>query len=232
MYKGVIFDLDNTLYDYETINELAMNSLKEYSCSILKITEEQFKVAFKQARESTKINMADCAAQHNRIIYCQKTLEYLGRKPTSYALEMYEVYWGTMLDKMELNKGVLEIFQKLKELEVKIAICTDLTAHIQHRKIRKLGLQDYIDVLVTSEEAGCEKPNSNIFKLCLEKMNMNPDEVLYVGDSFSKDIVGANSVGIKPIWFNPSGEKQELFKNGIMQIGSFEQLLIWELLNE
>lgn len=203
MFKGAIFDLDDTLYNYKDINDIAIESVCNYTCKKLNINKDTFHKAFNAGRESTKNSIKyDCAAQHNRIIYFQKTLEVLKVNPVSYALEMYDIYWNTMLNEMKLNRGVIELFEYLKNNKIKIAICTDLTTHIQHRKLRKLGIDKYIDCIVTSEEVGLEKPNAIMFELCLEKLELNSKEVFYLGDSFKKDIIGASNVGILPIWIN------------------------------
>ena len=70
-------------------------------------------------------------------------------------------------------------------------IITDLTSQIQFRKIIYLGIDQYIDFIVTSEEAGAEKPNEKPFKLALSKISSNPNDVWMVGDNYGKDIVGA-----------------------------------------
>lgn len=203
MIKGVIFDLDDTLYSYKDINDNAINKVCEYICKKLNINKENFYKAFELGRENTKKVMTyDCAAKHNRMIYFQKTLELLDENPISYALEMYDIYWNTMLETMKLNNGVIDLFEYLKRNKIKIAICTDLTTHIQHRKIRKLAIDKYIDCIVTSEEAGLEKPNPIIFELCLSKLGLGPQDTIYVGDSFKKDIIGSYNMGIMPVWFN------------------------------
>lgn len=214
MFKSAIFDLDDTLYNYKDINNIAVKKACEYACIELNIDKRTFYEAFKIGRESTKnIMLYDCAAQHNRLIYFQKTLEILGVNPIAHALDLYDIYWNTILDEMRLNNGVIELFEYLKNKKIKIAICTDLTAHIQHRKLRMLGIKNYIDCIVTSEETGLEKPNHVMFELCLKKLGLQPQEAFYVGDSFKKDIIGANSVGIFPIWFND--KKNQINNNDI-----------------
>ncbi|WP_394884851.1 HAD family hydrolase [Clostridium butyricum] len=202
MLKAVIFDLDDTLYNYDEINKIAMQELCTYTCNTLNVDEDLFNKAFEYGRNSTKEGLENFASGHNRMIYYQKTLEFLGVNPIMYALEMYEVYWNSMLENMILNEGVMELLQFLKKKNIRIAICTDLTTHIQHRKIRKLNIEQYIDCIVTSEEAGEEKPGLKIFDLCLKKLNIVKGEAFYVGDSFKKDIIGANNAGLFPIWYN------------------------------
>ena len=72
---------------------------------------------------------------------------------------------------------------------------------IQHRKIKKLGLGEYVDYLVTSEEAGTEKPGRRIFERVMEKMGHGSEELLMVGDSERRDIEGAMDMGIPGILF-------------------------------
>ncbi|WP_394903260.1 HAD family hydrolase [Clostridium butyricum] len=201
--KAAIFDLDDTLYNYRKIHPVAMERVFEYVQYNIGISKTDFNKAYEIGKKSTKENMSyDCASQHNRIIYFQKTLEVLGMNPIKYTLALYDVYWNTMLELMQLNDGVIELLKYLRSKNIKIAICTDLTTHIQHRKLIKLELVEYIYCLVTSEEAGLEKPNQVMFNLCLEKLGVEANESFYIGDSFKKDILGAYYAGITPIWLN------------------------------
>ena len=209
MIKGILFDLDDTLYDYNALNRNAVSALTAYSCEKLQVSKETFEKAFSHGRQETKKGIDTLAAAHNRMIYMQKTLEYLQINPFAYALEMYDVYWNYMLENMCLFKGAEELLCYLKNKGVQLAICTDLTTHIQHRKVRKLGLDQYINVIVTSEEVGVEKPNIKMFLTVLDKLKMSPDEVLYVGDSYERDMVGAKKCGMRTYWYNPEGKKIE-----------------------
>ena len=101
--------------------------------------------------------------------------------------------------------GAVEFIRKLKKFGIKTAICTDMTAQIQYRKIDKLGLSNDIDFMVSSEETGLEKPSPIMFELALKKMNVKANEAAYFGDSLERDIEGAANVGIKPFWY--IGEK-------------------------
>jgi len=60
----------------------------------------------------------------------------------------------------------------------------------------ELGLQPYLDFKVTSAEVGCDKPNPEIFQAALKKAQVKPNEVVYVGDQYDLDIVGARGVGM------------------------------------
>ena len=81
-----------------------------------------------------------------------------------------------------------------------------MLAGIQMRKIRQLGLAERVDFLVTSEEAGRDKPDAAIFRLALYKAGCAASEALMVGDNFAHDISGAHRVGITGLWLHVHGE--------------------------
>lgn len=203
MIKAVVFDLDNTLYAYDPLDQEAGQRVQDFTCRMLGISKDRYQEAYQFGRAETKRKLGNVAASHNRLLYFQKTLEYMKVKPMPLSLQMYEMYWGTFLEKMQLFPGARSLIDSLCEKGIMIAVCTDLTAYIQHRKLIALGLSDDIFCLVTSEEAGREKPASEMFALCLEKMKLQAEEVCYIGDNYSKDIVGAKACGMKAIWFHP-----------------------------
>lgn len=213
MIKAAIFDLDDTLYGYKALDREAGDRVKMLVCKNLKVSEERYEEAFKRGRKVTKDSLGNTGASHNRMLYFQKTLEYLDCKPLSLSLQMYETYWGTFLTQMRLRPGVRELLDGLHDKGIKIGICTDLTAHIQHRKLEALGLVDDVDCLVTSEEAGQEKPAPEIFALCLEKLGLRPAEVCFIGDDYKKDVMGAVAAGMHAVWFCPE-EKTESMNSG------------------
>lgn len=217
MYKAVIFDLDDTLYDYRSVHNLSMEKLRAFACEKLRVTKKEFDVAFSLAKADTKSLLGGTGAGHNRMLYCQKTLENLGRSPVDGALEMYDCYWDCMLEHMKLRDGVMPLLERLRAAGVKIAVCTDLTAHIQHRKIRQLGLVPYIDVLVTSEEAGAEKPVGRIYELTMRKLReldwtITAGDCLFVGDDEKKDVEGPMRFGMDSTLFTSTCEIESYIK--------------------
>ncbi len=199
MIKAVIFDLDNTLYSYDECNEKATDALRIYACSRYKISAEEFEKAYSWAKAQVKHQLGNTGASHNRMLYMQLFLERIGCSPLDGSLDLYDLYWNTMLENMHAYSYVDELLKLLKESKIKIGILTDLTAHIQHRKIFKLGIDRYVDAIVTSEEAGEEKPASCMFKTMLTKLDVAATEALMVGDSKEKDIEGALGNGIDGI---------------------------------
>jgi putative hydrolase of the HAD superfamily len=79
----------------------------------------------------------------------------------------------------------------IRLLGIPTAIVTDMTAQIQFRKIVYFGLDHYFDFIVTSEEAGFDKPHELPFKIALEKMRLKGDCIWMIGDNPINDIKGA-----------------------------------------
>lgn len=202
MIKAVIFDLDNTLYSYDRCNQYAYLKLQEWGAS-QNIKESQFRTVLSQAREQVKKQLDyNYAARHNRVLYFQKFAEILGMNPFTTAPEMYHIYWNSFLEKAVLFDGAAEFLHKLKQSSVKTAICTDMTAHIQFRKILKLGIENDIDCMVSSEETGAEKPSAVMYTLTAQKLHVNPKNCIYIGDDYQRDMAGAKNANMIPIYFS------------------------------
>lgn len=227
MIKAVIFDLDDTLYDYKALERAAFECVGELVRERLGVSEEQCEEAFMRARQVTKAKLGETATSHSRMLYFQKTLEYLDIRPLYLALEMYETYWGFFLDNMILYPGVRELLEALHEKYIRVGVCTDLLAHIQHRKLRRLGMMDDVDCLVTSEEAGVEKPAPGIFHLCLEKLRLPAEEVCFVGDNLERDVKGAMAAGLQAVWFHPESEgdlRERMMRDDIDVVANYKEL--------
>ena len=103
---------------------------------------------------------------------------------------MEQTYWRTFLQSCILFPNVRELLNKLNNLNIQTAIITDLNSQIQFRKIIFFGLEQYFDYVVTSEEAGFDKPSKAPFELALKKLNLLPNECWMIGDNLNADILG------------------------------------------
>ena len=222
-YNGILLDIDNTLYDYDKSHKIAFDTVTTFLKEKFSISEEEVNRAYAKARSLVQIELGHTAASHNRLLYFQKMLELLEINPLTYSLIVYNLYWDTFLTSMKPFNGVYEFLEKYKN---RICLVTDLTAHIQHRKIKALKLDQYISLMVTSEEAGREKPHPYMFMAALKKMNLNANEVCMIGDSFNKDIVGASNLGIDAIWINLKKENKLYNTNIVTEVYSVNEIKI------
>jgi len=221
-YKGLLLDIDNTLYNYSDTHQKALEQLILITHNETSKDKTEIKDAYLRARTQIHTELSETASSHNRLLYIQRMFELLNINSMNLSLKLYNVYWDTFLDSIRLYDGVVKFLQLHQDKC--ICLVTDLTAHIQHRKIEKLGLYKYADYAVTSEEAGIEKPHPTMFMLALKKMNLNVDEVCMIGDSYKKDIIGASTLGIKSFWLNKENQKETFESKLIVEFQEFEEL--------
>ena len=195
---AVLFDIDNTLYEYEPADEAGNSALREEVKSLLQIPEKLYDTAFQQARQKVKERLADTASGHSRLLYIQKSLEILGLKSKPLlSLYLEEIYWRAYFQKVTLFPGALETFELLRAWDIPLGIVTDLTTRLQLRKLVYLNLEHYFDVVVTSEETGADKPDVSNFELALSKLQLNKDsgQIWMIGDDTESDVLGGKTIG-------------------------------------
>ena len=71
-YKGILLDIDNTLYDYNKPHAFAKNKVLEYCMSELNLSKAEINIAYEKARKQVHIELSETAASHNRLLYFQK----------------------------------------------------------------------------------------------------------------------------------------------------------------
>lgn len=189
---AILFDTDNTLYPYDPTHEVAMCAVREKVTRTFSIDAEAFDKAYAEARKQVKKRLHHTAASHSRLLYFQRMLEIIGLgSQVMLALDFEQTYWRTFLSNAQIFDDVKELLDDLRLLGIPTAIVTDLTAQIQFRKVVYFGLDHYFDYIVTSEEAGHDKPHAAPFQIALEKMRPKGDCIWMIGDNPVNDIQGA-----------------------------------------
>lgn len=197
-FRGILCDLDDTLYAYEPCNKAGYEAAKRLANVEFGVEPDSFDKLWNAGREKVHFDLAPFAAGHSRLMYAQKLAEsHFGYTHADFTVKIEEAYWSTFLDAMKWNMEAENFLIQAKKAGMVVCIVTDLTAQIQHHKWLKLDLGRFARYMVSSEEAGYEKPNPVIFKLALDKLGMKPDEVIMIGDSHKKDILGAEALGIR-----------------------------------
>ena len=75
---AILFDIDNTLYSYKEPHETALEAVKDKAMKTFSIKSNEFDEAFIEARSAVKKRLVNVASSHSRLLYMQKTLEFLG----------------------------------------------------------------------------------------------------------------------------------------------------------
>lgn len=202
MFKAILLDLDDTIYDYKPVHSLALGSVlaelnKEYPEKELHELHKLYESCQRMHQSMTKCT----AVSHNKLLTFKKMLEILSIKDSITSekinpLKMLENYWNVFYSHMKVNSYVTEFLKSCKTYGMKICVLTDFMYENQVEKLERLGLTDLIDLTITSEEVGADKPDPKIFLYALNVLSLRPDEVCMIGDSYEKDIQGALNLGI------------------------------------
>lgn len=197
--KTVLLDLDNTFYQYDPCHRAGLIALQG---SIENITGHipHFNEIYKQAQMRIKEQIPSHGASHSRLLYAQAMLEILGRNDAHcHAHHLNDTYWNAFLSKMKKTTGLDGFLANCRHSGTTTVVVSDLTADIQCLKLERLQIAKQIDYLVTTEEAGAEKPDPKPFLLALSKSKGNASEAIMIGDNPERDIAGATSLGIASI---------------------------------
>ncbi len=108
--------------------------------------------------------------------------------------------------------GVENTFKKLKDCGVQIGVFSDFPLL---SKLEGLGLSQYVDFAASSEDVGFLKPNIHCFEYLMYNMGLKPSEALYVGDSYSKDVVGSHDAGLDAVLVNAKESEKYSLSCGV-----------------
>ena len=196
----VLFDLDDTLYDYDSANKAGEKALYSYIASALNQTSKDIAQALSQARISVKSRLGDVAASHSRLLYVR---EFLNSSQiqihSSFALECEQVFWREYLNNSKLYVGADIFLSYLRLRKTRLILVTDLTSNIQLRKLAWLGLDNTFDFIVTSEEAGGDKGSGLPESLLRPLLNPLPQNTWCIGDKVSDHLFKDNSIFFKKV---------------------------------
>jgi len=206
-YEAVLFDLDNTLYPYAPCNEAgkraALATFREHGYEMDRST---FDDLYATARREAKREVRGTAASHERFLYFKRALRtHADTHDAATALAVGEAYWDGYMSAMDRCDGVASTLATLREAGVAVAVVTNLTTHVQLEKLVRLGVDEHVDRLVTSEEVGREKPSAIPFTTALSAFDLRPSEALVVGDNAEADVAGGNAVGTETALFVADG---------------------------
>lgn len=161
------------------------------------IKYDKFLELYNQAKEETYSLVPTEAAKHNRAIYFQKLIENLDIQ-TDFELiyQLYNTYYDYIYKSMNMFPEAYTLLNWLKDNKKKIVLVSNGNAHVRLEKIHALGLDTYLDYMVSSEEVGIGKPSAQPYLVGLNKAHVHPEECVMIGNSAKSDIYGANRLGI------------------------------------
>ena len=93
--------------------------------------------------------------------------------------------------------NVNKTLMALAKSGIKLGVVSDAPSREAWMRIYYLNLYHFFDVVITFDDSGERKPSEKPFKLCLDALDLDPDETIMVGDWPERDVVGAKNLGMK-----------------------------------
>ncbi len=205
MIKAVLFDLDDTLYRERDFVDQSFRSVARVMAKYLaerdkgRGREEKGDLQPARVGESPEElfrQMIELMEQEGRgEIFNRLCERYDVDIPVE---ELVRIYRETK-PVLSLYPDGEEFLARLEKRQIKTGLITDGNAQVQYNKIRALGLDRRLDVVLASYDLGLRKPDPGVYVYCLEKLGCGPEEAVYIGDNPLKDFIGARKLGMKTV---------------------------------
>ena len=225
MYKCLLFDLDHTLWDYETNSRESLSELyNEFGLKNRGVNELQFLDTFYVVNNELW-DLYDRGLLHRDVIRNErfhKILTTLGVDDYKMSLDFSNEYIAQSPKKKNLMEGCVQTLDYLRP-KYPMVIVTNGFDEIQSTKLASGGIEHYFKSIVTSARAGHKKPAKEIFEFALQENNAAPHEAIMIGDNLLTDIAGASNANIDTVFFNPNKVKHDTRVN--YEIESLRELM-------
>lgn len=200
--KCILFDVDDVLYDASLQAEMArLNAIRAMIEAGLPSDVEN---AYRVLKEIVKEYGPDYPRHFDKL------LERLGLRWDPRVIAAGVVaYRETNMAYLRPYPDTVTTLLKLRDLGYRLGVVSDGRTVKQWQKLISLGLQHFFQYVLISEEAGSETIGPEMFKTALEKLNLQPGEVAFIGKKLNPDILNANRIGIVSIRMRRGESKNE-----------------------
>ena len=222
--KDIFFDLDHTLWDFDKNSDLTF--FKILDLNSVKIDVDKFLYAYHpinrkywEMYRKNKVSKADL-----RFYRLSDTFKKLNYEVSDNVIHKLSVdYIKHLSDFNNLIPSTLMVLDSLK-LKYKMHIITNGFKEVQKRKLIKSNLAHYFKTVTISEDVGVKKPDKLIFNHAIKSAKATIENSIMIGDNYNADILGANKIGMKAIYFNFHKTNEENRENVII-IENLEEIL-------
>ncbi len=233
--RAIFFDLDETLLD----DDQCMREAVARTCSTLtkrypridpvQLEATYLKISNEWWTNSGSVPQASGSGSSSgrdiRIEVWGKAIASCGLQRQNLAIEAADLYSE---ERRATYKSFPEAYDVLSNLQQRfnLGIISNGPISVQREKLQIIGLDHFFEVIAVSGELGIGKPEPGIFLKALELMRVAPTEALYVGDSLTSDIRGAQNVGMYAIWINRAKvDKPRDAPTPELEIGTLNELI-------
>lgn len=212
--KGVLFDVDDTLFDYSSAEEAgllgqlraqALLDLFPDAATALALWHEIMQAQFARFLNG---ELTFTGQQRERV---KTFLSRLGEPdvPDEQASAWFAGYEEHRNAAWTAFPDAEPTLRKLAP-DYRLGIVSNSATHHQRRKLQAIGLMPYFDgTLVCADDHGASKPTKSIFLAGCASLGLAPSEVAYVGDDYALDAEGADAAGLRAYWLDRGRTRRE-----------------------
>ncbi len=222
--EAVIFDLDDTLCHYEiSVSEAIRCTLARTSQQPDLVGDvEQAGARYKELWHEKILVDEKFPTLRERIwsrLLCEQGIDNpdLVERLASY-------YTRIRVSSLKMLSGASDLLERLHE-GYSTGLLTNGPSEPQWEKIKLLEIEHLFDEIVVSGDVGFHKPDARAFSVLLSRLRTSSDRALYIGNSYTADVVGAKRTGMKVVWIKDSKDMEFVDKCfPDYQIGKLEEL--------
>lgn len=222
---AVLFDLDDTLFDHAGCARDALIAVQASHRSFAAMPFDSLEQAHARLLEELhgEVMLGRVPLEQARIERFRRLLEVAGERHLEDRMiaGLASSYRDTYRTARRSVRGAAALLAAIRR-HARVGIVSNNLAEEQREKLRTCGLDELVDTLVVSEEAGVSKPDPAIFLLALERLASRPADAVMVGDSWPADVAGARAAGIRAIWFNPSATPAPDAASSVQELRALE----------
>ncbi len=205
-YKDLFFDLDHTLWDFETNSRETIQELyTTHRLAELGIVDfDGFYNTYSAHNHRLWDRYTKGFIKQEELRWKRVYLSLLDFKVANEPLakEMSQAYLEILPNKKHLFPYTIEILEYLKQKDYKMHLITNGFESVQFKKIKNSGLADYFIEVITSEASNSLKPHTDIFEYALRNAKATVAESIMIGDNESADIQGGINIGMDTVFVN------------------------------
>jgi putative hydrolase of the HAD superfamily len=205
-YKDLFFDLDHTLWDFETNSKETIQELYiTHRLADLGIVDfDGFYSTYSAHNHRLWDRYTKGFIKQEELRWKRVYLSLLDFKVANEPLAkaMSKAYLEILPNKTHLFPYTIEILEYLKQKEYKMHLITNGFESVQFKKIKNSGLQDYFIEVITSEASNSLKPQKEIFEYALKNAKASVEKSIMIGDNEFADIQGGINMGMDTVFVN------------------------------
>ena len=205
MYKLILTDADDTLFDFERAEKAAFEQSfleRDHDLNVAGMMEK-YKIINKllwNDVEKGLLSSKQVRVERFRRLFHDHDILFS-------ADEFSELFIKHLSEGAFLLEGAEELCTYLSS-KYTVVILTNGIKEVQLSRLNRSTIKHYISDIIISEEVGVSKPDPRIFEFALMKLgHSDKKSVLMIGDSLSSDIQGGVNYGIDTCWFNPKNSE-------------------------